>query len=104
MIMFNKELLKRQLQYAEREEKLNKEIDSAKCPICGSNLKMRFHQGGGDSIVIPFWAEIKCKSCGMFSKKIERNSYESYHWNYDGSDEIALKEEVWHSVMNYCKR
>ena len=101
--MLDKELLKRQLQYAEREEKLNKEIALAKCPICGSDLEMKFHKGGGDSIVIPFWVEVKCKSCGMFSKKVERSSYESYHWNYDGSDEIALKEEVWKSVMQYCK-
>lgn len=102
--MLDKELLKRQIQYAEREENLNKEIALAKCPICGGNLEMNFHQGGGDSIVIPFWAEIKCKSCGMFSKKVERSSYESYHWKHDGSDEIGLKEEVWHSVMPYCKR
>ena len=102
--MFDKELLKRQMRCAEREEKLNKEIALAKCPICGGDLEMNFHKGGGDSIVIPFWAEIKCKSCGIFSKKVERNSYESYHWNYDGSDEIALKEEVWYSVMRYCKR
>ena len=102
--MFDKELLKRQLQYAEREEKLNKEIALAKCPICGGGLEMNFHKGGGDSIVIPFWAEIKCKSCGMFSKKVERNSHESYHWKYDGSDEIRLKEEVWHKVKQYCKR
>lgn len=101
--MFNKELLKRQLQCAEREEKLNEEIASAKCPICGGDLEMNFHQGGGDSIVIPFWAEIKCKSCGMFSKKVERNSYDSYHWKYDGSDEINLKEEVWYAVKRYCK-
>lgn len=102
--MFDKEQLKRQIQYAEREEKLNKEIALAKCPICGGGLEMNFHQGGGDSIVIPFLAEIKCKSCGMFSKKVERDSYESYHWKRDGSDEIKLKEEVWHSVMQYCKR
>lgn len=101
--MFDKELLKRQIQYAEREEKLNEEIALAKCPVCGGNLEMNFHQGGGDSCVIPFWAEIKCKSCGMFSNKVKRNSYESYHWKYDGSDEIKLKEEVWYGMKKYCK-
>ena len=70
--------------------------------IC--NLEMHFHQGGGDSIVKPFWAEIKCKSCEMFSKKVKKDSYESYHWKYDGSDEIKLKEEVWLGVRQYCKR
>jgi len=102
--MLDKELLKRQIQYVEREEKLNKEIALAKCPICGGNLEMYFHEGSGDSIVIPFWAEIKCKYCGMFSKKVKRDSYESYHWKYDGSDEIRLKEEVWSEVKQYCKR
>lgn len=101
--MFNKELLKRQLQYAEREEKLNEEIASARCPVCGGDLELNFHEGGGDSIIIPFSAEIRCKSCGMFSKRVERSSYKSYHWKYDGSDEIALKEEVWNSVKFYLK-
>ena len=64
---------------------------------------MNFHQRGGDSIVIPFWAEIKCKSCRMFSRKVEKDCYESYHWKYDGSDEINLKEEVWYAVKRYCK-
>ena len=84
-------------------DKIDNEIKNSRCPICGGPLKYIFHKGGGDSIIVPFSGEIKCTSCGMFSNKITRSNHESYHWKYDGSSEMKLKEEVWESVKPYLK-
>jgi hypothetical protein len=102
-IHYNKEELQKKLKIVEESEKIDKEIQSSRCPVCGGELEYVFNQGGGDSIVTPYSAEIKCKKCDMFSKVIRRNSQQSYHWNSDGSDEISLKRDVWNSVKRYVK-
>ena len=102
-IHYNKEELQKKLKIVEESEKIDKEIQSSRCPVCGGELEYVFHRGGGDSIVTPYSAEIKCKKCGMFSKVIKRNSQQSYHWISDGSDEISLKRDVWNSVNGYVK-
>ena len=99
----NKEELLRQVKYLEENERIDKEIETARCPVCGGKLEITIHRGGGDSIVTPFVGTVKCQSCDMFKKEIKRSSYNSYHWSYDGSDEIALKKEVWNSVKSYVK-
>lgn len=95
------ELLKKYI--LEKDREISNEIKNSHCPVCGGNLKYILHTGGGDSIVIPFTGEIKCTNCDMFSKKISRDSQQSYHWKYDGSSEVLLKEEVWNSVKPYVK-
>jgi len=102
-IHYSKEELQKKLKIVEKSEQIDKEIQSSRCPVCGGELEYVFNQGGGDSIVIPYSAEIKCKKCGMFSKVIRRNSQQSYHWKSDGSDELSLKEDVWNSVKRYVK-
>jgi len=102
-IHYNKEELQKKLKILEESEKIDSEIQSSRCPVCGGELEYVFNQGGGDSIVTPYSAEIKCKKCDMFSKVIRRNSQQSYLWNSDGSDEISLKRDVWNSVKGYVK-
>ena len=102
-INYKKEELQKKLEILEESEKIDSEIQSSRCPVCGGELEYVFNQGGGDSIVTPYSAEIKCKKCDMFSKVIRRNSQQSYHWNSDGSDEISLKRDVWNSVKGYVK-
>ncbi len=103
-INYTKEDLQKKLQILEESEKIDKEIQASRCPICGGELEYVFNEGGGDSIVIPYSAEIKCKKCDMFSKIIKRNSQQSYLWKSDGSDEISLKRDVWNSVKGYVKK
>lgn len=79
------------------------DLKNYKCPVCGGDLEYIFHKGEGDSIIIPFWGEIRCTGCGMFSKRITRNNQESYHWNYDGTSEMKLKEEVWREAKPFLK-
>ena len=100
----NKEQLQRQIKYLEQNEQIDKEIEQSRCPICGGKLELVIHRGGGDSIVTPFVGIVRCTRCDMFEKRIERTAHESYHWKYDGSDEIALKREVWSLVKRYIKR
>ncbi len=102
-IHYKKEELQKKLKIVEESEKIDKEIQSSRCPVCGGELQYVFHRGGGDSIVTPYSAEIKCKKCDMFSKVIKRNSQQSYHWISDGTDEISLKRDVWNSVKGYVK-
>ena len=102
-INYKKEELQKKLEILEESEKIDKEIQSSRCPVCGCELEYVFNQGGGDSIVIPYSAEIKCKKCDMFSRVIRRSSQQSYLWNSDGSDEISLKRDVWNSVKGYVK-
>ena len=103
-IHYTKEELQKKLRILEESEKIDREIRSSRCPVCGGELQYVFQQGGGDSIVIPYSAEIKCKRCGMFSKIIRRNSQQSYLWKSDGSDEISLKRDVWNAVKSYVKQ
>lgn len=103
-INYTKEELQKKLQILEESEQIDKEIQESRCPVCGGELQYVFNEGGGDSIVIPYSAEIRCKKCGMFSKTVERNSQQSYLWKSDGSDEIALKRDVWYSVKGYVKK
>ena len=102
-INYKKEELQKKLEILEESEKIDKEIQSSRFPVCGGELEYVFNQGGGDSIVTPYSAEIKCKKCDMFSKVIRRDSQQSYHWKSDGSDEISLKRDVWNSVKGYVK-
>ena len=102
-IHYTKEKLQKQLAILEESDAIDSEILSSRCPVCGGELQYVFNIGGGDSIVIPYSAEIKCKSCDMFSKTIRRNTYQSYHWRSDGSDEISLKRDVWNSIKRYVK-
>lgn len=94
----------RKIKILTRNKEIDEEIDHSSCPICGGKLEYILYPGGGDSIIIPYSGEIKCTRCGMFSKTIERSSYESYHWKYDGSSEISLKEDVWSSVKGYVRK
>ena len=103
-IHYTKEKLQKQLAILEESEKIDREIQSSRYPVCGGELQYVFNIGGGDSIVIPYSAEIKCKRWGMFSKIIRRNTYQSYHWRSDGSDEISLKRDVWNAVKSYVKQ
>jgi hypothetical protein len=103
-INYKKEELQKKLEILEESEKIDKEIQSSRCPVCGGELEYVFNQGGGDSIVTPYSAEIKCKKCDMFSKEVKRDSQQSYHWNSDGSDEISLKRDVWNFVKGYVKK
>ena len=102
-INYKKEELQKKLKILEESEKIDKEIQSSRCPVCGGELEYVFNQGGGDSILAPYSAEIKCKKCDMFSKVIRRSSQQTYLWNSDGSDEISLKRDVWNSVKGYVK-
>ena len=102
-IHYNKEELQKKLEILEESEKIDKEIQSSRCPVCGGELEYVFNQGGGDSIVKPYSAKIKCKKCDMFSKVIRRNSQQSYLWISDGTDELSLKKDVWNSVKGYVK-
>lgn len=102
-IHYKKEELQKKLMILEESEKIEQEIKSSRCPACGGELQYVFNRGGGDSIVIPYSAEIKCKRCGVFSKTIRRSSQQSYLWNSDGSDEISLKRDVWNAVKSYVK-
>jgi uncharacterized protein YeeX (DUF496 family) len=103
-IHYNKEELQKKLEILEESEKIDSAIQFSRCPVCGGELEYVFNQGGGDSMVTPYSAEIKCKKCDMFSKVIRRNSQQSYLWNSDGSDEISLKRDVWNSVKGYVKQ
>lgn len=102
-INYTKEELQKKLEILEESEKIDKEIQASRCPVCGGELEYVFHQGGGDSIVDPYYATIKCTKCDTFSKTIKRNSQQSYLWKRDGSDEMALKRDVWNSVKRYVK-
>ena len=93
----------RQLNIAKRNEELDENIANSRCPICNGKIQYIFHAGGGDSIVIPFRGEIRCTKCNMFKHTVERNSYDSYHWSYDGSSEVALKSETYNAVRYYLK-
>ena len=103
-IHYTKEELQKKLRILEESEKIDREIRSSRCPVCGGELQYVFNRGAGESIVIPYSAEIKCKRCDMFSKTIRRNTYQSYHWKSDGSDEISLKRDVWNAVKSYVKQ
>ena len=103
-ISYSEEELNKKLNILKKDREINEEIEQSRCPVCGGRLEYVLHPGGGDSIVIPFTGELKCTRCDMFSKKISRNSQQSYHWRYDGSSEIALKEEVWNSVKPYVRK
>ena len=103
-IHYTKEELQKKLRILEESEKIDREIRSSRCPVCGGELQYVFQQGGGDSIVIPYSAEIKCKRCGMFSKIIRRTSQQSHLWRSDGTDEISLKRDVWNAVKSYVKQ
>ena len=103
-IHYTKEKLQKQLAILEESETIDSEIRSSRCPVCGGELQYVFNRGGGDFIMIPYSAEIKCKRCDMFSKTIRRDTYQSYHWRSDGSDEISLKRDVWNAVKSYVKQ
>ena len=99
----DKEELLQQIKFLEENEKIDKEIEKARCPVCGGKIEYFMHKGGGESIVKPYIGIIKCSRCGMFKKEIERNSEQSYHWIRDGSCEIALKRDTWNAVKYYVK-
>jgi len=99
----DKEKLLRQVKYLEENEKIDKEMEKARCPICGGKIEYLMFEGGGDSIVTPYRGIVRCTCCDMFKKEIVRNSQQSYHWISDGSCEIELKRETWDSVKYYVK-
>ena len=103
-IIYSEEELNKKLEIVKKDKVINLEIANYRCPVCGGELEYVLHPGGGDSIVIPFVGELKCSVCNMFSKKVSRDSYQSYHWKYDGSSEISLKEDVWNSVKSFVKK
>lgn len=99
----DKEKLLRQIKYLEENDQIDKEIEKARCPICGGKIEYVMHEGGGDSIVRPYRGVVRCTRCDMFKKEIERNSQQSYLWISDGSCEIALKRDTWNAVKYYVK-
>lgn len=100
--MENSKDLRYKLKIAERSEEIIFEIEKSRCPVCGGKLKYESHVEPSDYHGYAY-GKIFCTHCDTFSIKTEKNSYEVYHWHFDGSSDLALLEETF-SKLNYIKQ
>lgn len=97
-----KELEKR-LAIAQDIEKIKNIFDNAQCPVCGgTGIQVDIMISGAESMVHGC-AVVKCKHCELFNYKREINGYDAYHWNYNGSSEISMLQELLNKVMPYLR-
>jgi hypothetical protein len=94
--------LKNKLKIAEKIESIENKINQSKCPVCGGNLKYKTGISTNECYSYAY-GKIFCTCCNTFSDVVERNSYEAYHWNFDGSSELELLEDTFNKVKNYLK-
>lgn len=99
--MENSKGLRDKLKIAERMEEINVEIEKSTCPVCGANLKYESRVEPSDYLSYAY-GRIYCPHCGTFSVKIERNSYEAYHW-IDGFSDARLLEETFSKMKRLNK-
>lgn len=95
--------LEKKLSIAREIEKIKNTLNNAKCPVCGCTGIHADITISGAEAMIHGYAVVKCKHCGIFNHGREINGYDAYHWNYNGSSELMILQELLDKVRPYLK-
>lgn len=97
------EVLENKLKIAKKIKEINDFFDNAKCPVCGSkSIKTDIRIIGAEDMCYGE-AVVQCTKCGMFKYKRDINGYEAYHWNYNGTSELNMLQELKNRTEQYLK-
>lgn len=97
------EEIERRLKIAKQIKEINNFFSEAKCPVCGSmSIETNISIKGSESMCYGK-ASVKCSKCGMFSYNRDINSYDAYHWNYNGISELSILQELKMATIGYLK-
>lgn len=97
------EQLEHRLRIAKQIKEINTFFSEARCPVCGSrSIETNISIKGSEAMCYGK-ASVRCSKCGMFSYNRDINGYDAYHWNYDGSSELSMLEELKMATIRYLK-
>ena len=97
------EQLEQKLKIAKQIKDVNDFFDNSKCPICGTqSIRPKIFVKTDEAMSYGF-ASVKCTKCGLFNYERGINGYDAYHWNYNGSSELSMLEELKMKTMKYLK-
>lgn len=97
------EVLKRKLEIAKEAQAINCFFSESKCPVCGNNsIEVEIIAKPSDYNGFAY-GRVECKNCGMFSYTHELNSYDAYHWNFDGTSELNMLRTLKYKTERYLK-
>lgn len=92
--------LRKQLAKEEESERLYHSIETARCPLCGSQLKSE--TSCSESFYTSYiTGSIYCSKCGVFGTKVELKDELSS--NNKGYDELTALRLAWTKMSNYVK-
>ena len=94
--------------HVKENEKLDAEIQRARCPKCGSAIEYVFVQGGiletkGKPLITPYVGEVACMECDEFYNAEQTRGADAKNWNNDGSSYVALKRKTWNNAKLIIK-
>ena len=95
--------LEKKLSIAREIEKIKNIFNNAQCPVCGcTGIEVKITISGAESMIHGY-AVVKCKHCEIFNYERKINGYDAYHWNYNGSSELSMLQELLDKVRPYLK-
>lgn len=97
------EELERKLEIAKQIKEINDFFSNSKCPVCGAqSIKPKIFVKTDEAMSYGF-ASVECTKCGMFKHERDINGYDAYHWNYNGSSELSMLQELKSATIKYLK-
>lgn len=97
------EVLEKKLEIAKEIQSIKDSFSNSKCPVCGSkSIEANISIKGSEAMCYGK-ASVKCTKCGMFNYKRDINGYDAYHWNYNGTSELSMLQELKSATIKYLK-
>lgn len=97
------EQIERKLKIAKQIKEINNFFANSKCPVCGNKSIETDISIKGSEAMCYGESSVKCTKCGMFNYKHDINGYDAYHWNYNGTSELSMLQELKNATIKYLK-